>query len=148
MPVFRWGQSWNQFQSLEQEMDRLLQGVSLTLQHFRQGRRFPHVNLFELEDKFVLTAELPGTSAEDLDLTVANGVLAIKGKRETDGVSPERYRRQERFQGAWQRSLNLPERILEGQMTAELKDGVLKVHLPKAPESAPRQIEVLDGGSK
>lgn len=145
MPVFRWGQSWDQFRSLEQEMDRLLRGVNLTLQHFRQGRRFPHANLYELDDRFVLTAELPGTSPDELDLTVANGVLTIKGRRESGGVSPERFRRQERFQGEWKRSLNLPDRILEDEMTAELKDGVLKVHLPKAPESAPRQIQVNGG---
>lgn len=145
MAVFRWRHAWDQFQSLEHEMDRLLQGVNLTLQHVRHGRRFPHVNLYELDDEYLLTAELPGTAVDDLDLTVADGVLTIKGTRESDGVSAERFRRQERFQGAWLRSMNLPDRVQEAGMTAELRDGILKVHLPKAPATTPRQIPVSDG---
>ena len=71
MAVFRWGQSWDAFQDLEREVDRLLQSVNLTFQGLRFGRQYPPVNLYELPNEYLLTAELPGTRGEDLDLTVA-----------------------------------------------------------------------------
>jgi HSP20 family protein len=70
----------------------------------------------------------------------------MRGKRSgTEGVPDERYRRQERPRGVWQRSLSLPERIQEDQMTADFTSGVLKIHLPKAPSGQPRQIPIREG---
>ena len=80
MPVFRWGQAWDAFQDLEREVDRLLQGVNLTL-HARSTRRFPLINLLDEGERYLLTAEIPGVELSDLDLTAANGVLTIKGVR-------------------------------------------------------------------
>jgi HSP20 family protein len=147
MPVFRWGQSWEPFGDLEREVDRLLQGMNLTFQGFRPGRQYPPVNLYDLEHEFLLTAELPGTLADDLDLTIAAGTLTIKGKRSrTDGVPEDRYRRTERFFGEWQRSLSLPERVQEEKLTAEFNNGILRIHLPKADALKARQIPVVEGG--
>jgi len=145
MPVFRWGHAWQAIDDLEREVDRLLQGVGLALHGFRIGRNFPAVNLFEFEEEFLLTAELPGTRPDDLELTLASGVLTMKGERPVpEGVADDRYRRRERFRGAWQRSLSLPERIEEEQLTAEFTNGILKVHLPKATEVQPRRIQVIE----
>lgn len=148
MPVFRWGQAWDPFRDLEREVDQLLAHVSLSFSGIRFGREYPQVNVYELENALLLTAELPGTRPEDLEVLVADGVLTLKGKRTgAEGVPDERYRRQERPRGDWQRSLRLPERIQENEMKAEFTNGILKVTLPKAPTVTPRQIPVSDGNS-
>lgn len=146
MPVFRWGQAWDPFRDLEREVDRLLASVSLSFSGIRFGREYPPVNVYETDDVLLLTAELPGTRPEDLEVLVADGVLTLRGRRTgADGVPDDRYRRQERLRGNWQRSLTLPERIEEDRMSAEFTNGVLKVRLPKAPATTPRQIPVSDG---
>lgn len=145
MPVFRWRQNWNPFQDLEREVDRLLQGVNLTLQA-RSSRRFPLINLLDDGDRYVLTAEIPGVDLADLDLTAANGVLTIKGVRKAPPEAREdSFRRQERFQGAWQRTLQLPDRIDENEMKAEYTAGILKVILPKLANAPARSIPVSEG---
>lgn len=147
MAVFRLGQNWNRpFGELEREVDRLLKTVQLSFQGLRYGRQYPPVNIYELDAEYVVTAELPGLRGEDLDLSVGGGVLTIRGSRpEADIPSDSSYRRQERAFGTWQRSLPLPERVLDEEMSAELNDGILRIRLPKAPEEAARQIQVSEG---
>jgi len=148
MAIFRWGQAWDPFRDLEREVDRLLAGVTLSFQGIRFGRQYPPVNVYDVDGELLLTAELPGTRPEDLEVLVADGILTLKGKRNgAEGVPDERYRRQERPRGDWERSLTLPEKIQENQMSAEFSNGVLKVRLPKAPATAPRPIPVSDGNA-
>lgn len=145
MPVFRFGQTWDAFRDLEREVDRLLSGVNLTLGGVRLGRQFPAMNLYELPDEYLITAELPGTRVEDLELTIADGVLTMKGRRDApEGIPEERFRRQERFRGVWQRSVSVPDRVQEDRLTAEFHHGILKIHLPRAAASTPRQIMVTE----
>ncbi len=142
MPVFRWGRAWG-LGDLEREVDRLMHGVNLSLQGVRLARQFPPVNLYELEDAYLISAELPGANAEDFELTIQSGVLTIQGRRDDpEQVPEERYRRQERFHGSWQRSLNLPERIDEERLSARFDDGILKVTLPKLAETPVRRIPI------
>jgi len=149
MAVFRWGHAWDPFHDLEREVDRLLAGVSLTFQGLRFGRQYPAVNVYDLDHELLITAEIPGVKAEDLELTVADGVLMLRGKRSgIEGVPDERYRRQERPRGPWQRSLSLPERIQEEGLAAEFTNGVLTIHLPKAPSTEPRQIPITDANNE
>ena len=146
MAIFRWGHDWNPLQDFEREVDRLLHSVNLTIQNARVRRHFPPLNLYELDDEFLLTAELPGTKAQDLDLTVANGMLTLRGNRQQpDGVPEDRYRRQERMMGQWERSIPLPEKVSQEQLTARFKDGILKIHLPKSQETPPKRITVTEG---
>jgi len=143
MPVFQWRQSWHQFRDLEREMDRLLESIKLPFHNLRQQRQFPAVNFYELDDKYLLVAELPGVVAQDMELTVAGGVLTLSGNRtEPADISDDAFRRRERPHGPWQRSLSIPERMREEQVTADFSDGVLTVHLPKADDVKPRQIPV------
>ena len=68
MAVFRWGHSWgHSIGDLEGEVDRLLRGVTASFQGLRFGRQYPAINLYELDDEFLLTAELPGMRPEDLE---------------------------------------------------------------------------------
>jgi HSP20 family protein len=146
MAVFRWGNAFDAFRDLEREMDHLLHSVNMAFEGLRIGRPFPAVNIYELEQEFLLTAELPGTRVEDLDLSVANGVLKLRGRRgSAPEVAEQQFRRSERAQGQWERSFTLPERVNEHELHAELQNGVLKLHLPKAPSAVPRQIPVSNG---
>lgn len=146
MAVFRWGQSWDPFRDLEREVDRLLQGVSMSLHGVRFGRRFPQVNLLESDECFILTAEVPGLDVRQLEVTTASGYLTIKGNRQSpEEAREDTFRRQERFHGPWQRTIQLPDRVDEEGMTADYAAGILRVTLPKAASSAPRQIQVNEG---
>lgn len=150
MPIFRWDQSWSPLRDLEREVDRLIQGVEFTVQGIRMPRQYPAVNIFELEHEFLITAELPGMQVQDLELTIANGVLTLKGHRDSPvadnrDIPEERFRRRERTFGDWQRSISIPDRISDEQLSAEFNDGVLKIHLPKLEEELPRQIPVSSG---
>ena len=146
MPIFRWGHAWNAFQDLEREVDELFSSVDLTFQGIRLGRQYPAVNFYELSDEYLLTAEVPGTHSEDLELTIVGGILTLKGKRsDSEAVPDDRFRRHERFRGSWQRALSIPERVQEEKLSAEFKEGILKIHLPKADEIKPRHIPVIEG---
>lgn len=146
MPIFRWGSAFDAFRDLEREMDHLLHSVNMAFEGLRIGRPFPAVNIYELEGEYLLTAELPGTQVEDLDLSVSSGVLKIRGSRTpSPEIAEHQFRRSERPQGQWERSFTLPERVQEDQLHAELQNGVLFLHLPKAPSTVPRQIPVSNG---
>jgi len=147
MAVFRWGHSWSDaFSDLEREVDSLLQSVNLSFQGLRFGRQYPPINLYEMDDHYLITAELPGVATEDLDLTIAEGVLTIRATRPAEEETAEnRFRRQERPSGTWQRSVSLPERVSEEGLSADLTNGILKITLPRAVEEKPRQIQVTGG---
>ena len=145
MPVFRWGQFFDDaFRDLEHEVDRLLEGMNLSLAG-RLSSRYPLINLYELDDRFLLTAQIPGTRAADLEITVAGGLLTLKGVRQgPPDVPEEAYRRQERLRGTWERTVSIPNRVDEDGMIAEINDGVLRIQLPKSSENTPRQIRVVE----
>lgn len=146
MATFHWGNAFDAFRDLEREFDRLLHTVGRTFDGLRFGRPYPPINIYDLDHEFLLTAELPGTKADDFELTVANGTLTIRGQRTADaGIPDDRYRRSERPRDEWERSFTLPERVLEDEIHAELRHGILRLHLPKAPSSQPRHIRVNDG---
>jgi len=146
MTVFRWGQHWHPFHDLEREVEGLLKRVNASIHGLRFGRQFPAVNLYELKDEFLLTAELPGITPDCLEITIAGGILTLKGERKVpEDCEVDRFRRRERYCGSWQRSLNLPEKIQEEKLAAEFNNGILRIHLPRAEEIKPRRIPVIEG---
>ena len=149
MASFQWGNAFHAFRDLEREMDRLLRSVNLTFDGLRPGQNYPPVNIYESDREYLLTAELPGARVEDLDLSVADGLVTIRGGRENDpDVPPERFRRSERTVGRWERQFSLPSRVVEEEMYAELNNGILRLHFPKAASAQPRQIPVWDAGQE
>ena len=147
MPIFRWGSALDAFRDLEREVDRWVRGVDIVFENRRFGRPFPSLNLYEIGNEYLITAELPGCVAEDLDLSVANGIVTIRGTRTAPGEIPEEnYRRSERASGSWERTISVPERIDDDAIRAELTDGLLKLSLPKAPSAVRKQIHIA--GSK
>ncbi len=95
----------------------------------------PAVDISETESSYELTAELPGLAPEHVEVKMANGRLTIKGeKQEESEEKKEGYHLSERRYGSFQRTFSLPEGIDEEKITAEFKNGVLKITLPKAPD--------------
>jgi len=104
----------------------------------------PPVDIYQNgEQELVLKAELPDMSREDIDITVENFVLTIKGdKKLASDVKDEQYHHVERRYGSFSRSFSLPQTIDAGRVAAEYKNGVLTVRLPLREEAKPRQIKV------
>lgn len=113
-----------------------------------RGTWHPAVDIFETDAReIVLKAELPGLKREDIDLTVENSTLTIRGERRRDpDVADERYHRIERQYGPFSRSFTLPATVDGGRVRAEYHDGVLTVTLPTREEARPRQIQVEVNG--
>ncbi|MEZ5944807.1 MAG: Hsp20/alpha crystallin family protein [Planctomycetaceae bacterium] len=147
MALFRWGSAFDAFRDLEREMDRWIRRLDMATGS-RSGRVFPALNLYELEYEYLLVGELPGVDIQDLEVSVAGGQLRLSGERRlSDDVEDDRYRRRERSCGAWNRQIQLPPRVQEDQIRAELVHGILKLHLPKMPTTEPRKIAIQDASS-
>jgi HSP20 family protein len=112
-----------------------------------QGRRWvPPVDLVEAEDHFVLKADLPGLSEEDVAIEVQDGTLTISGERSAEHESHERgWYRIERSFGSFNRSLTLPDGVDADAISARFDRGVLEVRIPKPEERKPRRVEIHAG---
>lgn len=103
----------------------------------------PSVDILEDEKEWLIKADLPEVRKEDVNVTVENGVLTITGERKFEKEEKnKRYHRVERAYGNFVRSFTLPDGADGSKVSAEFKDGVLKVHLPKGEKAKPKSIEV------
>lgn len=108
--------------------------------------RTPSVDVIESETAITLTAELPGMGEDDVDLSVHNGILTLKGeKRQETKDDKDNYHIVERRYGSFQRSMRLPDIVDEGAIHATFDKGVLKVSIPKKPGSAPAERKIAIG---
>ena len=109
-----------------------------------QGRRWvPPMDLVEVEDHFVLKADLPGLGEGDVDIEVQDGALTISGERKAEHEQHEKgWYRIERSFGSFNRSLTLPDGVDPDRIEASFNDGVLVVRIPKPEERKPRRIEI------
>ena len=103
---------------------------------------WPRVALYDSGVELRLRAEVPGISEKDLDISVEQSSLTIRGERTTEVPEGYSVHRQERGNRSFARSFTLPCRIDAERATANLKNGVLEMTLPKVPEEQPRQIQV------
>jgi HSP20 family protein len=139
--------SWLPFIDLSKtldEMDRVFNRVGrpLGLRSVPRGT-FPAINIYEDAPALVLVAEMPGVEASELDLTVLNDTVTLKGSRGGDGPADRaRFYRRERPIGDFSRTVTLPEAIDPDSVQAEYKDGVLTVRMEKAASAKARKIEI------
>jgi len=126
-----------------EEMDRMFgaSGTPLGLRSVPRGT-FPAVNVYDRGDSVVLTAEIPGVKADDLDLSVLNDSVTLKGQRKEAAAENDRYYRRERMTGTFNRTITLPDPVDTSSVKAEYNDGVLKVTMNKAEEAKARKIEI------
>ena len=105
----------------------------------------PSADISETEKEYVIRAELPAVKKEDVQVTLDEGTITIKGERKqrTEDKS-EKFHRVESFYGSFERSFSLPENINSDAIRCESKDGILTVHIPKTetPKQKPKQIAV------
>jgi HSP20 family protein len=125
----------------KQQMDQLWNGGRAA-----QPAAYPALNLWDDGENFYAEAELAGFKIEDIDLTVAGAELQIRGRRESRSKEGWAVHRRERPNGEFARAITLPAEIDADRVEAALKDGVLRVTLPKAPTAKPRKIEVKVSG--
>ena len=103
----------------------------------------PAVDVFEDDGTYVIKAELPGMDKKDISLDVNDGVLTLRGERKHESEEKkDTYYRREMSYGTFQRSFRLPGDVNADNITADYKDGVLKVAIPKPEERKPKQITV------
>jgi HSP20 family protein len=109
-----------------------------------RGSWTPAVDIYETDHHdLVLKAELPGLNREDIEVTVENSTLVLKGARKFEAeVKEENYRRVERTYGTFHRSFTLPNTVDASRVSADYKNGVLTVKLPFREEAKPRTISV------
>jgi HSP20 family protein len=140
---------WNPFRELEDIQNRLsslfgrtpLRGLgeeAITVSEWT-----PLVDISEDDKEYLIKAELPEVKKEDVKVTVENGVLTITGERKFEKEEKgKKYHRVERAYGSFLRSFTLPEGAAADKISAEFKDGVLKVHLAKSTEAKPKSVNV------
>jgi HSP20 family protein len=101
----------------------------------------PPVDLYETTAEYVLTAELPGMTRDDLEIRMHDGLLTLSGVRREPESACEQYHRVERGRGSFSRSFQLPMPVDSGRIVADLRDGVLTISCPKADAPA-RRIDI------
>jgi HSP20 family protein len=102
----------------------------------------PAVTIYETKDEYVFQAELPGWKRDQVSINFENQTLTISGKRDLEEADGRQYHRTEGLYGQFSRSFTVPGTVEASRVEAELKDGVLTIHLPKREEAKPRAIEV------
>lgn len=134
------------FDRMRGELDQMVQDflapLSMRLWEVGVGA-FPAMNIWDDEGHVYAEAEVPGLKLDDLEVLVVGNELTLKGRRgngkDQDGVT---YHRRERGVGEFERTVRLPVEIDAANVTADLRDGVLLITMPKAESARPRRIEV------
>jgi HSP20 family protein len=135
---------FREFATLQDRMNRLFGDVYLRDENVAQRDWIPPVDIYETEaHDLVVKAELPDMTREDIEVTVENNVLTLKGtKKVASDVKEEQFRRIERSYGTFSRSFTLPNTVDASKVSADYKNGVLTVKLPFREEAKPRTINV------
>jgi HSP20 family protein len=142
---------WNPLREIHELQHRVLNALGTTPGNSGSDDReslavaewVPVVDILEDETEYLVKAELPEVTRENVHVTVENGRLTIKGERRFEKEETgKKYHRVERSYGTFLRSFNLPENADAEKVEAQFKDGVLFVHLQKQEKAKPREIEV------
>ena len=103
----------------------------------------PAVNVEETKEDLRLTAELPGMSIDDIEIEVENNVLSLRGQKKEESEREDRkFHVWERCYGSFERSFTLPRTVKADEISADFKDGILHINMPKAPEAQSRKITI------
>ncbi len=103
----------------------------------------PAVDVQELEDRYVIHADVPGVDAKDIEVHMENGVLTIKGERKSESEEEkEGYKRVERVRGTFFRRFSMPDTADAEHISAKSENGVLAVTIPKQEKVQPKRIQV------
>ena len=142
MTLVRWTDPFRDFAHLQDRINRVFADSTGSVEP--SGAWVPPVDIYQNGDhELVLKAELPDMTREDIDITVDNGTLTLKGEKKFAAEpKDDQYHRIERRYGAFSRSFSLPPTVDVSKVAAEYKNGVLSVRLPLREEAKPRSIKV------
>lgn len=142
---------WQEMSSLQRQLNRLFDETLTTnnWSDFNNLSRIPAAELTENEDALHLKLEVPGMEAKDLDIQVMTDRVAIAGERNSETKSEEKVRTKTEFRyGKFQRVIPLPVKIQNTKVTAEYKDGILNLTLPKSEAEKNKVVKINLGESK
>ncbi len=138
---FRMPSVWRELDQLQREMNRLME-VPFGMRSF-SPLGFPAINIWTSEDKLIITAELPGINADDIDLNITADSLTLSGERKQEQMGDEvKYHRQERSYGKFTRTIQLPFMVDPDKAQAVFKNGILEISLVRAEVDKPKKIAV------
>jgi HSP20 family protein len=141
---------WDPFAEVDTMFNRILSGqywprLTVAGNGGKKLQWAPSADISETEKEYVIRAELPAVKKEDVEVTLDEGLITIKGERKQQKEDKnEKFHRVESLYGSFERSFSLPENVNADAIRCESKDGVLSVHIPKAKVSTqkPTQIAV------
>jgi len=131
---------WDDMDRLQREMNRVFESFDRS---YTPAAGFPAMNVWMNEDGAVVTAELPGVQVKDLEINVVGETLTVSGERKPADLPKDAvYHRQERGQGKFTRTVDLPFAVDSGKVQATLEKGILRILLPRAEQDKPRKIVI------
>lgn len=141
---------WNPFKEMESMLERYTQATGRGLGTGKLDTDMgltdwsPTVDIEENDDSFMIRADLPGVSKDDIEVRMDNGVLCISGEKkvETETGKDTRQHRTERFHGSFSRRFTLPSAIDADRVNADYKHGVLTLNIPKVEDEKPKTIDI------
>lgn len=140
-PAFR--NPWAEFERIRQGLDELSRTYVDKGKTQSRANVYPALNIYEETDRLIVTAELPGVKAQELELSIEGETLTIQGKRNNKQSEPGiSYHRREIESGSFSRAITLPVKVNAEQIGAKLSNGILTITLMKASAVTPRQIKV------
>lgn len=146
MAIVRWTDPFREFSQLQDRLNRAFSDAYGRSDEglLSSGAWMPPVDIYQNgAHELVIKAELPDMTREDIDVTVDNGTLTIKGEKKwSSDVKDDQYHRVERRYGTFSRTFSLPQAVDPSRVAADYKNGVLSVKLPMREEAKPRQIKV------
>lgn len=141
--------NWTPFREFEDLFDRYNRLLGGSMPATGKGEASevvqwrPAANISETDTEYLIKAELPEVEKKDVEVTVHEGVITIRGERRFQRTDDsEKQHRVESFYGSFARSFSLPADADESKIYAESKDGVLKVHIPKSKAARPKAIDI------
>lgn len=151
MAIVRWRNRarltpWDAFADMDAEFNRMFRGFGSresSRESSRERQWLPAMDVSETDDAYIVEADVPGISKEDIAIEVVGNVVTIKGERKHEAGEEEKgYRRVERNYGSFERSFKVPDGFDAEAIEAKFENGVLSVTLPKREETKPRAIKI------
>ncbi|MDV3242232.1 Hsp20/alpha crystallin family protein [Methylocaldum sp. RMAD-M] len=135
---------WSLLNQLQRELERSFEGARPGTDTAATAEWTPAVDIKEEPDRYILWADLPGVSSDSIDIMMENGILTLKGERQTEAtVRREGLKRVERVYGSFHRRFSLPDTADAEGITARCKNGVLEISIPKKAAIQPKKINVV-----
>ena len=132
---------WSLLNQLQREMDSIMRREWDTTSPVSDWT--PAVDIREIDDAYLLHADVPGVKPEDIEIHMENNVLTLTGKREFDKTEDQNgYKRVERVRGKFYRRFSLPDTADGDKVSAKTANGVLEITIPKQAKVLPRKIEI------